>query len=127
MLPHEKQICSLELSKKLEKLGVKQDSLWWWEDTKGQYGPYHTDCVTRQSYIPIYSALTVAELVLPQGFYSGRTATGFAVQLLNAWDRSWGLDNRDIWKISKSDTEANARAKMLIYLIENKLIKAEDL
>ena len=26
----ENQVCSLELSKKLKSLGVKQGSLWWW-------------------------------------------------------------------------------------------------
>lgn len=35
----EKQVCSLELAKKLKKLGVKQESLWYHKDTSG--GDWH--------------------------------------------------------------------------------------
>ena len=35
----EDQVCSLELSKRLKELGVKQDSLWYWNAKEG-YTPY---------------------------------------------------------------------------------------
>jgi hypothetical protein len=53
----EKQICSLELAKKLKELGVKQDSLFWWVNGRGRMELHdkHTDSDS-------VSAFTVAEL-----------------------------------------------------------------
>jgi hypothetical protein len=68
MIPLEKQCVSLELAKRLEKLGVKQDALYWWsthtipstlwnrddldKSLKGYEGPAFST----------YAAFTVAEL-----------------------------------------------------------------
>src|SRR5439155_13694049 len=67
MIPLEKQVCSLDLAKRLKELGVRQESLFIWN-----YYP-HTDGYKLQ-YNPDYgsvlniSAFTVAELgeMLPQ-------------------------------------------------------------
>lgn len=119
----EKQVCSLELAKKLKDLGVEQDSLWWWIKAgkglidKQTYAlkelmrPDDTDC----------SAFTVAELgeLLFEsdlgGFNGGKTR--IHVETGKEYYCELGIHN------FYSDTEANARAKMLIYLLEQGLTK----
>jgi len=116
ILPVEKQVCDLVYAKKLKKL-VKQESLWWWQ--------YNT---TRQMWqvLPRYiqtdgiSAFTVAELgeMLPNAFYS------IFLDIFKCWICFESKDDGEIWTDHdlRADTEANARAKMLIWLIENKKI-----
>lgn len=117
----EDQVCSLELSKKLKELGVKQDSIFHWvisEDGEWQlYDP--TEYKGWEEHLEPneeISAFTVAELgkMLPVTSWSCST-------LVSGKSFCFYLDpalNRFI-----EDTEADARAKMLIYLIENKLVK----
>lgn len=115
----EKQVCSLELSKKLKELGVEQDSLFYWRDNDGFQESDECD-------YSIASAFTVAELgeMLPFEYIS----------IKHSGDKS--PSKRDFYccyleGLGYSDesqsayTEADARAKMLIYLVENKLINLE--
>jgi hypothetical protein len=122
----ENQVCSLELAKRLKELGVKQDSLFCWTtDLDIEFLP--TDI--RNDHVVI-AAFTVAELgeMLPKeinGFFFTQIPT-----INNEWYlfyrhafSTMNLDNEEIY--SDDENEANARAKMLIYLIENDLIKKE--
>ncbi len=129
----EEQITNLELSKKLKELGVKQESLFYWVEFSGlQKGhqDYKTslhwelrNCENNLSNFPDkISAFTVAELgemLKPYAYYSNNMASDFPTYQEN--HKSWGFINDEI-KWVYADTEANARAKMLIYLIENKLL-----
>ncbi len=127
----ENQVCSLELAKKIKQLGVKQDSLWWW--MKYQRMPDSSIFWTIQreeikdtneySFIKRdnISAFTVAELgeMLPFGVDSGKTDydLGKEKSFFCAWrEDAYHEEKPD--KIIFADTEANARAKMLIWLIE---------
>lgn len=103
----EKQVCSLELAKKLKELGVKQESLFFWKPDGG----WHLSQKLGQHVI---SAFTVAELgeILPNYFVSGRINDNYQVEVPFEVPR----------KYREAKTEADARAKCLIYLIENKLI-----
>lgn len=120
------QVCNVELSKKLFELGVKQDSIFYWR--KYQFCK-NTDLFyipTKEMELMVlsgkleysYSAFTVAELgFLLQPFMIGGGMTG-------------GLPKEDEEKIDKiSDdlcsfkNEANARAEMMIYLLEKGVIK----
>ena len=144
------QTSNLELSKKLEKLGMKQESHWYWESyylpeitrdrhnniIDSKYIRYIGDKrpVIRSGFLTsklkYYSAFTVAELgeMLPmkietvddEGWiYMSKAGNGYTVGYGFAQGQgiTWlhGL-------LFDADTEADARAKMLIYLLENKLI-----
>ena len=161
----DKQVISLELAKKLKELGVKQESVWWWEhhifngrehrkpdsiilrlekDTEtcdGKRVEFKTD-VYQKTY---YSAFTVAELgeMLPKTVEKGKLLFHLKIYYENL--RKWAIQyifwhcgcsncscgtkkshkEEEEWLLDDSlfaDTEANARVKMLIWLIENKKI-----
>lgn len=149
----EKQVCSLELAKRLKELGVKQNTLASWAKDfdfpnveKGWRlwidgeicGPgYDASCFDasherkHHPEIEIYSAFNVAELgeLLPDGiptkchhFYN------WSVRRQSWGERLWEIGyrascNGGCLRIETADTEADARAKMLIYLLENKLLE----
>jgi len=118
----EKQVTSLKLSKKLKKLGVLDMSVHAWvkhPSTKDYYLMRADKAMGRANLLAgnygVYSAFTVAELgeMLPEtNWQTYREKKG------------WILTDHQInIPIQKANTEASARAKMLIYLIENDLLK----
>ena len=124
----EEQVVSLELAKKLKELGVLQKSVLNWastttEDKKSKYGLRWVHEIRQGGIIGKYdySAFTVAELgeMLPQGYSSWWHAKqdGQGTTLYCCADSHY-----DDSIVFEDNTEADARAKMLIYLIENKLI-----
>jgi hypothetical protein len=133
----EDQVCSLELAKKLKELGAKQKSLFWWGRPKdlNVYGLFYTPMLFsfgEDHFDELYSAFTVAELgeILPIHFgYKWNNKmypTGLMItKLINDWLVSYNVTGSyapsELCIFDK--TEADARAKMLIYLIENGLIK----
>lgn len=119
----EDQVCSLELAKRLKKLGVKQKSYFWWnwppqEDILAPYLCSGEDCTTVNSWKRV-SAFTVAELgeMLPLGCYSFPDS----------------FEGKRIWRcigtircrvpLEDADTESDARALMVCFLLENKLME----
>lgn len=148
----ESQVCSLDLAKRLKELGVQQESVLYYADSRKSWKEYN--CPPRSSaydelkFIPFLgvdpgnaevmlcfgrdqaegfiagyndseplSAFTVAELgeMLPVEYHSYRVGQiWFCVTYL-------GRMMKHI-KSGQSGTEADARAKMLIYLLENKLV-----
>ena len=120
----EKQVCSLELAKKLKELGVKTPSIFHWEMVKGPYrrngGTWELSSDDRHPDLPDYvcSAFTVAEMgeLLPIKFEQSKWEKEFIVRFPVGHD----LYRAGIRQFGK--TEADARAKMLVYLLENKLI-----
>lgn len=136
-----KQVCSLELAKKLKELGVKQESYFTWYKWDGlgwQIGD--TAVLEEQAHafleedIPTNtSAFTVAELgeILPYVFtkdekfyYIQCNANGNSLRYMDYItynSNGVGTFLRG-YPLVDADTEADARAKMLIYLLENNLI-----
>lgn len=130
----EELVCSSDLAKKLKELGVPQRSVFWWLDRPGSglevviawlgYGANH-------GFQRCFAAFTSAELgeMLPeslngQGWLSIRQGGEDG-----GWGASYGHLSRrgdgSVWEPTKTmeaDTEADARAKMLIYLLENGLL-----
>lgn len=135
----EEQVCSLELAKRLKELGVKQESYLSWahvtervhQSSDGERTEYveefGEDCKLIESGsalwngVPSYSAFTVAELgeMLPETINDGRFFAS-SRDLDNRWGASYGGRN---YLITHADTEADARAVMLVYLLENNLLQ----
>jgi hypothetical protein len=121
----EDQVVSVELAKEMEELGIKQDSIWIWvKGVNDKYGlVLEWDVDLRNE---TYSAFTVAELgeMLP-----GRMKTS---------DSGWNylhttkLENTNEWLVAyfkdelKGSSEADAHAKMLLYLLKEKIIKVGE-
>lgn len=107
----EDQVCSLELAKRLKELGLKQDSYFWWDLSIPGFVRVHFKPCSENDI----SAFSVAELgeMLPLEYKTQRSR-----------EKWWhGIDNTDAsMGYTVSGTEADARAKTLIYLIENKLV-----
>lgn len=106
----ENQVVSLDLAKKLKELGVKQESLFNWYEMPGRFGSKWRIRLSRgflkHEY---YAAFTVAELgeMLRPHLNKDIWLSGVGQAMVDA---QYMID------------EANARARMLIYLLENKLI-----
>lgn len=83
----------------------------------------------------VCAAFTVAELgeLLPAGFISGKSNPEYVPKYTKAFwcgrvdDYPWEWEDEGGYKSAHTttgDTEADARAKMLIYLYENNLLKS---
>lgn len=132
----EQQVVSLELAKRLKELGVKQRSVFWWCDPsdgdKADIGFIRDNHVGYKVY---FSAFTVAELGQLLPWRSKRVDTVNNTELVftklhNGTDifvcAYWDEDSDHLYGGMKvrfdDENEANSRAKMLIYLLENKLM-----
>lgn len=120
----EDQLTSFELSKKLKELGVKQNSLFCWtSDIDLEYLP--TDIRNNNSCIAAFSVAEHGEM-LPKEI-NGYIYTQIPNSDEDKWIVFYLLDERPLFingkLVSFSDyKEADARAKMRIYLLENGLI-----
>lgn len=135
----ENQVVSLELAKKLKELGVKQDSLAYWgwylpmdEGARNRGGHLwrvgyfeHTpkDCYALADSEEFYSAFSVAELgeILPFEIGEARSWSGYKDGKGN-WEAWLEEQGEMIGHTFVADTEADARAKTLVYLLENDLL-----
>lgn len=119
------QVTSLELSKKLYELGVKQESFFHWYVSKRSKYSFILESKTcnyvvdSQDTYDIYSAFTASELweLLPAAIDRN------PIEILKTWfsdKHRISIANGGI-KI-EDDNLCNALAKMLVHLIENKLI-----
>lgn len=126
----EKQVCSLDLAKRLKELGVKQESLFYRVKSNIAEGWfYHMWNSPMNDVEEKVSAFTVAELgeMLPMEIWSEHRDTDYlwCWKSLKHYSCGYGIlddNNIDYMTICDAETEADARAKMLIYLVENKLI-----
>ncbi len=113
----ENQVCSLELSKELKELGVKHESLFWYTVYVNQTYDIHYQFDSKHIPPAHYSAFTVAELgeLLPDFIEIERDC--------------YFSNDKYLWRVQSPDhetfneNEANARAEMLVYLLENKLME----
>lgn len=122
----ENQVTSHEISKRLKELGVKQESLFYWEPQSN--GIFE---ITRWYHKDSISAFTVAELgeMLPLGTASLHIDTWYDSLPVQA-NKNWmcRMPERPAQRglkrhIAYALTEADARGRCLIYLLENGLLK----
>jgi len=135
MIPLEQQVCSRELAKRLEELGVRQESVFWWVDRKLMYTGGRASHAQLQGGI---AAFTVAELgeMLPDDITipskNGKPHTHWLRfgRYRGAGHRFWcaypgGTARTNLEE--RAHTEADARAKLLISLLEHHLLSATEL
>lgn len=133
----EQQVCSLELAQKLKELGVKQESLFVWArpthmpNLKWLYW-YSENLKIPRGQEEIWESLqsfTVAELgeLLPARLEYKRPKHPVYRLAMEKQDTRWNVvyicadcGGRN-FEPMLANTEADARATMLIYLLENKL------
>jgi hypothetical protein len=111
----EQQVTSLELSKKLKELGVKQESFFYWALRQD----VSWICAQGKGWSDSVSAFTVAELgeMLPEEY-----VLPYRMDSDNGRWRCYPIEDDEDLFLAEADIEADARAKMLVYLLENKLI-----
>jgi len=145
----EKHVCALKYAKELKELGYPQDdSLWYWiVDLQTQkehlYRILGRSIYKHQIDYETYAAPTVAEFgeVLPDEIIVDkmRYFCSFAIRVnrskYTSYTRYWygyqtnryETRNDKILISFDSDTEANVRSMLVVYLIRNKIIKVKDL
>lgn len=127
----EDQVCSLELSRRLKELGCEQESLWyWWQlDKSIQRSSIYHDWIIASNpieddglifkYDNEISAFTVAEVgeMLPKEINEFELRCLKLGAYKNKWQVAyWELGEEDEVRFREYvDTEANARAKMIVY------------
>ena len=116
----EQQVVSFPLARKLKEVGVKQESYFWWNfnDHAPEQGWFLDDENLAYSKEHTVSAFTSGELgeMLPGMIASyGFTTRKYADGMFKC---SYGQNIRRV-----ADTEANARASLLIHLIEQGIYK----
>ena len=116
------QVCSLELAKRLKELGVKGlFTLFRWDEWQGiSQLRYFNQESEISGEIP-YAAFTVAELgeILPIGVLGYKGDDGWYMPIthpIHKWNEMYPCK-----------TEADARAIMVIYLIEQGLLNVANL
>lgn len=123
----EQQVCSLDLAKRLKELGVEQNGFCQYKKFSDRPdGSEHLvldDGCRMGKDENCISAFTVAELgeMLPELMCSIYYINNQGKKVWRCMpDEGFEEVPEEIYNI-KSDTEADARAKMLIYLLENNL------
>lgn len=140
----ESQVPSLELCKRLKELKVPQESLFWWGQ-RGSMGGDKVDLFHRAGYTDIESGATFYTAVDGQDdiVESQLIASAFTVaelgEMLPLEINSSKINHTPPWRCETvslrnlkenqmclwfaCNTEADARAKMLIYLLEHHLLE----
>ena len=122
----EKQVCSSEHAQKLKELGVEQDSYFYWYGGKVLRKNQLTQALRRHE--PPVAAFTVAELgelLRNQDWFE--VWADFLTNEVRVWftssdsDPDYPAPQED--RTFVAETEADARALALIYLIENGMVK----
>lgn len=125
----ESHVCSLDLARKLRDLGVKQESYFYWFEwatTSIVKDKYYSSQISGEKP---YSAFLSSELgeMLPNKIILdeyGELPLGDIKNCVNHWLTNYfNEEEGHVVLQEKADTEANSRAKMLIHLIDQGIVK----
>ena len=121
---HAWQLTNLKLSKRLKELGVKQESLWWWLSFTNKPHKLRVREAFGVMDDETYSAFTVAELgeMLPENLDQKREYYKQNLSILKSAGGFRVMYNETGISFFEK-TEADARAKCLIYLLEKGVAK----
>jgi hypothetical protein len=141
-------VTSLETSKRLKELGVPQESVFGWRMKHSEPDRWIIwTSGTTETFVgdESASAFLASELgeMLPLEFWRKGRRFEFATNVGRSNDHScnktwgcgyyhegrtpYGLDETDLETQAEADTEADARAKLLIYLIEQGIVDPKKL
>jgi hypothetical protein len=135
MMPLEQQVCSRGLAKRLEELGVRQESAFWWIDRKltytgGRSSPAQLKGGVAAFTVAVLGEMLPDEITIPSK--NGKLHTHWLRfgRYRVAGDRFWcaypgGTARTNLEE--RAPTEADARAKLLIYLLEHQLLSSTGL
>lgn len=119
----EQQVCSIEPAKRLKELEVKQESIYFYDEDgvllhKGSYAKEKTSAFLVSE---LSQFLPKNENIVTMLFTNGNAQIAIQgnIELEEGLGTQWGAAGHCI---GMDCTEADARAKMLVYLLENKLI-----
>lgn len=123
----EEMCVSLELSKKLKELGVKQDSYFYWticNDCTKEYGSEEYSLQKGKEHGTNYAALTASELGVLIGETCNEWAQGYN-DCYSQWVFRWGnrgsgsmIEGIGKSAFSNQEHEVNARAELLIHILD---------
>lgn len=135
----ENQVCTFEQAKRLKELGVKQESIWFWEEMRH---PVPQGCATKrlQLYADVGHAISRSAV---EANYSAFSATELGAMIpcnpsssvnysyyhrYNWRGHSIGYTALGLLPIEREwfKIEVEARADLLIHLLENSTIVAEE-
>jgi len=128
----ENLVTSLELSKKLKEAGVPQRSVFYWECEYKNSKLIAKKIVYKYEIVP---DIVPTEMKIRYGnevFYYSAYLAGELGELLPSGTKLW---RRNFWfcetfggsKLIFTDLEAEARGRMLLWLIKNKYVRVEEL
>lgn len=115
-MPKEKQVVSLEIAQRMDKLGIKGESLFCMDSYGDIYDRKRDSLDDSEKYYPAYTVAEMGEM-LPKFFVSGKEENGGPY-----FCKDDCVTNKMTNEIIFADSEAKARGLLLCYLKENNLL-----
>lgn len=127
----EQHVTSLSLSKKLHELGVRRESLFYWiVNTRKPVVVFREDTFS-EGIIPAYLSSELGEM-LPFGFIYKEKKCFVSLEKNKTNHGDWASSLLELYHCTPlyyefSNTPQDSQAKMLIHLLEQGLVKKEEL
>jgi hypothetical protein len=113
-----RQVVSQELAEQLLEIGVKEDSQFYWIRDGSLWRVTDRDNITPGAnvFVPAYTAPELGEILSKNVIEYSKDG--------NMWVSLYGINLQD-GHGEFAETEADSRAKLLIWLIENRLLRSQ--